>query len=344
MFRAGAARQLRALSGLGASVPRNSHFSSKLCTLSQATRPLAIGKPMTLALARHVSQLTPMDKINKEAESKLGAQKLEAHPDIVSSTSSTHALFSEVGTEEKQDDGDMMAGVKGDLKTIKDTFKLDDVPREAYMLGMAGVLPYLGTSLSTVYCAWELTHAHNTGSGFLMSEHTAEAALHVLEPLQVGYGAVIISFLGAIHWGLEFAGYGGTHGYKRYAIGVWTPAVAWPTIFLPVEYALITQFVAFNFLYYTDSRASKRGWAPSWYAVYRFVLTFIVGASIVISLIGRGQIADRINKLPGPADRVRALRDAQAHERADEDAAKRIKVLGDKKKKDDEDEDEEDEE
>jgi hypothetical protein len=24
-----------------------------------------------------------------------------------------------------------------------------------------------------------------------MSEHTAEAALHVLEPLQVGYGAVV---------------------------------------------------------------------------------------------------------------------------------------------------------
>ncbi|KAI4745548.1 hypothetical protein E4T44_15105, partial [Aureobasidium sp. EXF-8845] len=224
MFRAGAARQLRALSGLGASVPRSSQFSSKLCTLSQTTRPLAIGKPMTLALARYASQMTPMDKINKEAESELGAQKLEAHPDIVSSTSSTHALFTEVATpEEKHDDGDMMAGVKNDLKVIKDTFKLDEVPREAYNLGMAGVLPYLATSMSTVYCAWEITHAHNTGSGFLMSQHTAEAALHVLEPLQVGYGAVIISFLGAIHWGLEFAGYGGKHGYKRYAIGVWTP-------------------------------------------------------------------------------------------------------------------------
>jgi hypothetical protein len=382
MFRAGAVRQLRALSGLGASVPRSSQFSSKLCTLSQATRPLAIGKPVTLALARYASQQAPMDKINKEAESKIGSEKLEAHPDLVSSTSSTHPLFGEVGMPEDQHkDDDMMAGVKGDLvsanlplddvgsavywcptqKTIKDTFKLDDVPREAYTLGMAGVLPYLGTSVSTVYCAWEINHAHNTGSGFLMNEHTAEAALHVLEPLQVGYGAVvsltcnlacwsarwllsqIISFLGAIHWGLEFAGYGGTHGYKRYAIGVWTPAVAWPTIFLPVEYALITQFVAFNFLYYADSRASKRGWAPPWYAVYRFVLTFIVGASIVISLIGRGQIADRINKLPGPADRVRALRDAQAQQLSDEDAAKRDAVLGKKKKKQDDDEDDEDE-
>ncbi|KAG9994461.1 hypothetical protein KCU78_g18413, partial [Aureobasidium melanogenum] len=338
MFRAGAARQLRALSGLGASVPRSSQLSSKLCTISQATRPLAIGKPMTLSLARYATQQAPMDKINKEVEAKLGNEKLKADPENVSSSSSTHPVFGEVGmTEDPHKDADMMAGVKNDMKTIKDTFSLEEVPREAYNLGMAGVLPYLGTSLSTVYCAWEINHAHNTGSGFMLSEQTAEAALHVLEPLQVGYGAVIISFLGAIHWGLEFAGYGGHKGYKRYAIGVWTPAVAWPTIFLPVEYALITQFVAFNFLYYTDSRASKRGWAPPWYAVYRFVLTFIVGASIVASLIGRGQIADRINSLPGPADRVRALREAQAQQLSDEEAAKRAKVVS----KDEEDGDEE---
>ncbi|KAG9631238.1 hypothetical protein KCU64_g16746, partial [Aureobasidium melanogenum] len=339
MFRAGAARQLRALSGLGASVPRSSQFSSKLCTISQATRPLAIGKPISFALARYATQQGPMDKINKEVEARLGNEKLKADPENVSSSSSTHPVFGEVGmTEDPHNDADMMAGVKSDMKTIKDTFSLEDVPREAYNLGMAGVLPYLGTSVSTVYCAWEITHAHNTGAGFLLSEQTAEAALHVLEPLQVGYGAVIISFLGAIHWGLEFAGYGGHKGYKRYAIGVWTPAVAWPTIFLPVEYALITQFVAFNFLYYTDNRASKRGWAPPWYAVYRFVLTFIVGASIVLSLIGRGQIADRINKLPGPADRVRALRDAQAQQLSDEEAAKRAKVVSKDEEEDDDEE------
>ena len=148
----------------------------------------------------------------------------------------------------------------------------------------------------------------------------------------------IISFLGAIHWGLEFAGYGGHQGYKRYAIGVWTPAVAWPTILLPAEYALITQFVAFNFLYYTDSRACKRGWTPSWYAVYRFVLTFIVGASIVISLIGRGQIADRVGKLPGPADRVRALRDNQPQALAEEEAARRAKIVSSEEAEEDEEE------
>ena len=116
MFRAGAARQLRALSGLGSSVPRSSQFSSKLCTLSQATRPLAIGKPMTLALARHASQQAPMDKINKEVESRLGSEKLKADPDSVSTTSSTHPVFGEVGMPEDQHkDADMMAGVKSDM-------------------------------------------------------------------------------------------------------------------------------------------------------------------------------------------------------------------------------------
>ena len=121
----------------------------------------------------------------------------------------------------------------------------------------------------------------------------------------------IISFLGAIHWGLEWAGFGGTQGYSRYAIGIIATAVAWPTLLLSAEVGLVTQFLAFTFLYYADARASRAGWAPPWYGTYRFILTFIVGASIVASLIGRGQIADLITRPPGPADRMHALREAQ---------------------------------
>lgn len=89
------------------------------------------------------------------------------------------------------------------------------------------------------------------------------------------------------------------------------PAIAWPTTLLPVEYALITQFLAFNLLYAVDSSTTNRGWTPPWYSSYRFILTFIVGSAIVISLIGRGQIADRIGRLPTAADRFREIQDAQ---------------------------------
>jgi hypothetical protein len=91
---------------------------------------------------------------------------------------------------------------------------------------------------------------------------------------------------------------------------------------MPLEYALISQFVAFTLLYFVDARAAVRGWAPPWYGTYRFVLTFIVGASIVISLVGRGQIQE--NKLPGPADRMQRLRDSQ-RESLEEEQREKLK-------------------
>jgi len=205
----------------------------------------------------------------------------------------------------------MMGGIKADLNTIKETFALTEVPRESLYIGAAGVLPYAATSLSTVFLAYDINHAESTGNGILFSSETAHQLLDLVTPIQIGYGAVIISFLGAIHWGLEYAGYGGYHSYRRYMYGVIAPAVAWPTIFMPVEYALISQFAAFNFLYFADARATARGWFPPWYSTYRFVLTFLVGASIVISLVGRGQIITHDSSLKSPIDYVKADRDAQ---------------------------------
>ena len=106
---------------------------------------------------------------------------------------------------------------------------------------------------------------------------------------------------------------------------------------------MISQFLAFTFLYYADAKAVVRGWAPPWYTTYRFVLTFVVGASIVATLIGRGEIADKINRLPGPADRVKALRDSQQQSLAEEEKARRERIVADEEE-DDEDEEEEEEE
>lgn len=58
------------------------------------------------------------------------------------------------------------------------------------VLGLAGVLPYAATSLGTVYCAYEISHAVG-GYGYLMSAKSAELLLHILEPLEIGYGAVV---------------------------------------------------------------------------------------------------------------------------------------------------------
>jgi Protein of unknown function (DUF3429) len=46
-------------------------------------------------------------------------------------------------------------------------------------------------------------------AAYYLDPATAQHLLDIIQPIQIGYGAVLLSFLGAIHWGLEFAGVGG---------------------------------------------------------------------------------------------------------------------------------------
>ncbi|KAF3389179.1 hypothetical protein F1880_004066 [Penicillium rolfsii] len=297
LYRAPAARSvLRAISSSNASLTRsalgNPIFKAQLTSSARAIRPAV--KP-SFALAAHKPVTTALVR---------------------------YASSSAKDGEEV----DMMAGMKSEAKVIKDTFSLKDVPKEALALGMAGVIPYLATSLETVYLSYEINRAAALGDGLIFSGQSAELMLHMLEPIQVGWGAVILSFLGAVHWGLEWAGYGGKFGYRRYAAGVIAPAVAWPTLLLPVEYALITQFLAFTFLYYNDARAAAAGRAPHWYGMYRFVLTFVVGASIVATLIGREQIQQSIVSEHTIKDKINALIFLQKKEKEEAEARKKAEL------------------
>ena len=95
---------------------------------------------------------------------------------------------------------------------------------------------------------------------------------------------------------------------------------------MPVEYALISQFLAFIYLYFQDARASARGFAPPWYGTYRFMLTFVVGASLVVSLIGRGEIVEYTGHPSRPSDKLKALRESQMMylEKEEEERQRRI--------------------
>ncbi|PHH83019.1 hypothetical protein CDD82_3931 [Ophiocordyceps australis] len=194
-------------------------------------------------------------------------------------------------------DPNMGGGLQHDIDIVKDSFRLSKVPRESHILGLAGTLPYMATSLSTVFLAWDLNKEIPTGNvlydAVFINHDTARYLLDLIEPIQLGYGAIIISFLGAIHWGLEYAEKAPEpHRTRfRYAMGVAASAVAWPTLLMPFEYALTAQFMAFIALYFADSRAAARGWAPSWYGMYRFLLTAMVGVAIFISLVGRARIS-----------------------------------------------------
>jgi hypothetical protein len=88
---------------------------------------------------------------------------------------------------------------------------------------------------------------------------------------------------------------------------------------MPIEGALITQFMGFVALYYVDIRATLKGWTPPWYRTYRFVLTAIVGASIVLTLIGRSELPDHI---PSSVDRAKVFKEGSQEKLSHDEEAR----------------------
>ncbi|KAI6777798.1 uncharacterized protein J7T54_003529 [Emericellopsis cladophorae] len=249
-------------------------------------------------------QPPPKPEIDYDAERKVAQQKLEPDPESVSVDSTTRAKFDNLPEGGGSANPSVNDGLRHDLGIVKDAFRLSKIPKESHILGLAGTVPYFATSLSTIYLGWNLSQTVPSGSSFkdsiMINPETAQWLLNNIEPVQLGYGAVIISFLGAIHWGLEYAEKGPSYprtGF-RYAMGVIAPVVAWPTLLMPIEYGLTAQFGAFVGLYFADLRASTRGWAPRWYGQYRFLLTAMVGLAIFVSLVGRSQI-EKYGRLGG---------------------------------------------
>jgi hypothetical protein len=166
-----------------------------------------------------------------------------------------------------------------------------------------GGLPYVGASITTAY----LAHQAGLAASGVITNIDPGVALTILDQalnVQVTYGAVMLSFLGALHWGMEFAGFGGHHYSKRLMLGAAPVLFAWPTLALQPTMALVVQWVGFTALWWADSKATTLGWggfltlrrvnpcsklilestAPKWYSQYRFYLSILVGTCIIGSL------------------------------------------------------------
>ncbi|KAG9251665.1 uncharacterized protein F5Z01DRAFT_260320 [Emericellopsis atlantica] len=323
---------------------------------TSSTPSLALGlakqKPLVLAQSTRFAsndgkrsqedQPPPKREIDYEAERKVAQQKLQPDTESVSVDSTTRAKFDGLPEGGGSANPNVNDGLRHDLGIVKDAFRLSKIPKESHILGLAGTVPYLATSLSTIYLGWDLSQTVPSGSSFkdsiMINHETAQWLLHNIEPVQLGYGAVIISFLGAIHWGLEYAEKGPSYPRTRfrYAMGVIAPVVAWPTLLMPIEYGLTAQFGAFVGLYFADLRASTRGWAPRWYGQYRFLLTAMVGLAIFVSLVGRSQI-EKYERLGGDHLRENITRTGIADtttnwEKVELEEKKKIKAEEERKK------------
>ena len=130
------------------------------------------------------------------------------------------------------------------------------LPRSAAWLGFGGLLPFIGLALTA----------------FVDRHHGI-----VWADALVAYGAVILSFVGALHWGFAMALPAMPQALRRNCF-VWSvvPALlAWPAVMLEPAFGaplLVAGFVAHI---WQDHRLAGRVVLPDWYLPLRRQLSIV---------------------------------------------------------------------
>lgn len=141
------------------------------------------------------------------------------------------------------------------------------IPAAASILGWAGVVPFAGLTLAAAL-------------GLALPVPTGLAL--------IGYGAVILSFMGGAQWGLTVrAPDGADRSIRGYAASVLPALLAWPCLLLPERPALILLAVGFAALLAYDLRTVRQGQAPPWYGRLRSQLTIAVTLLLLIAAASR---------------------------------------------------------
>ncbi len=142
----------------------------------------------------------------------------------------------------------------------------DRVPVWAAGLGYSGAVPFAAAAIAAV-----------TGG--------AEIAA-VARTLLLTYGAVILSFLGGVHWGLAMLQ--GAALNVRLVIGVLPSLIGWAALLLGGRAGLLLLAAAVATLAAFDLWAARRGWTASWYPRLRLPLSIIVTLSLVMGSFKAG--------------------------------------------------------
>lgn len=105
----------------------------------------------------------------------------------------------------------------------------------------------------------------------------------VMEEL-LAFAAVILAFMGAIHWGLAMRADEGSEGAPvQLGLSVIPPLLGWLALSLPINLAIPVFFFAFGTLYFADIWAVKQGLAPAWYTRLRRPISLVIIASMMVA-------------------------------------------------------------
>ena len=145
------------------------------------------------------------------------------------------------------------------------------VPTAAAWLGGLGLVPFVGLSIASQAIEGNLK----------------TAALRGL----LAYGAVILSFLGGIHWGAAMTrSISQTdHGIDagRLCISVVPSLAGWASLLIDARYGLALLAVGFAANLLLDIRSTRLGLVPPWYRRLRQPLTMIVVVALIVAGFGQ---------------------------------------------------------
>lgn len=142
-----------------------------------------------------------------------------------------------------------------------------EIPSTAAWLGAGGALPFLaGAAMAAV------------DSGALAAQAIAAAIV---------YGAVILSFLGGVFWGVAAATRGpvgsGDDRDRLLLIGVMPSLAGWGAALAPASVACFLLAAVFLAVLLADRWAAHRRWLPRWWMRLRVRLSLIVAAALIVT-------------------------------------------------------------
>ena len=146
------------------------------------------------------------------------------------------------------------------------------LPTLAVLLGIAGVIPFVLLGIGAVG---------------VNPEHALAAARGL-----VGYGAVILGFLGGVHWGFTLGNPAEDRAVRaRLTLGVAPALVGWAAILVstitePV-FSLLILIAGFIGTVVVETRAHRIGLMPDGYLMLRWVITVIVVLILAIVTVLR---------------------------------------------------------
>lgn len=135
-----------------------------------------------------------------------------------------------------------------------------DKPAQARLLGYGGLIPFVATL-----------------GVLLFADAYRDLALTAL----IAYGAVILTFVGAVHWGIALARTDTPPA--TLAISVGPSLIAWVALLLSPPQGLVTLLAAFVMLFAYERQALWATAFPGWYQTLRGHLTLGVVAVLAVA-------------------------------------------------------------